>query len=80
MTELDLRGTPCPLNYIRTTLALEKLPAGAVLQVDLDRGDPERLVGTGLRGLGHGLALADHPHDPAAVRLLIRKQPPQADA
>ena len=28
---MDLRGTPCPLNFIRTQLALEKLASGEPL-------------------------------------------------
>ena len=66
---LDLRGTACPVNFIRTRLALETLDPGAWLQVDLDAGEPERLVGEGLRQAGHqvqSMALTD-----GAVRLLI---------
>lgn len=69
---LDLRGTPCPLNYVRSRLALERLPMGGWLQVDLDAGEPEEMVSEGLRGEGHqvvqGQALA-----PTAVRLLIQR-------
>lgn len=68
---LDLRGTPCPLNYIRTRLALETLPVGAALEVWLDRGEPERLVSEGLIGEGHPVLLADL--DAAAVRLTVRR-------
>lgn len=68
---LDLRGTPCPLNYIRTRLALEKLPAGAELEVWLDRGEPERLVSEGLRHEGHAVTLA--PLEGEAVRLTVFK-------
>lgn len=67
---LDLRGTPCPLNYIRTRLALEKLPAGAELEVWLDRGEPERLVSEGLRQEGHTVVLT--PLEGEGVRLLVR--------
>ena len=35
---LDLRGTACPVNFIRTRLALETIEPGAWLQVDLDAG------------------------------------------
>ena len=66
---LYLRGTAGPVNFIRTRLALETIEPGAWLQVDLDAGEPERLVGEGLRQAGHQLqitALAD-----GAVRLLI---------
>jgi TusA-related sulfurtransferase len=38
--QLDLRGTPCPINFIRTKLRLEKMPAGALLEVWLDPGEP----------------------------------------
>jgi TusA-related sulfurtransferase len=68
---LDLRGTPCPLNFIRTRLALEKIERGAVLQVDLDGGEPEVMVAEGVRSEGHAvvrLALAD-----GTVRLRIRR-------
>lgn len=47
---LDLRGTPCPLNYVRARLALESLPLGGVLQLDLDPGEPEVSVTESLRG------------------------------
>lgn len=72
---LDLRGTPCPLNFIRTRLALEKIPQGSLLQVDLDRGDPERMVSEGLRGEGHGVTLSSlpGPDGEGGVRLMIRR-------
>ena len=69
--ELDLRGTPCPLNFIRSKLALEKLEPGAWLQVDLDAGEPEQMVAGGLRSEGHLVEL--EPLPPAAVRLRIRR-------
>lgn len=78
MTELDLRGTPCPLNFIRTRLALEKLPVGATLQVDLDRGEPETMVSSGIQGDGHAVEVVAHPDDAAAVRLLIQRAAPAA--
>ena len=37
---LDLRGTPCPLNFVRTKLRLEQMPLGALLEVWLDPGEP----------------------------------------
>ena len=78
---LDLRGTPCPLNYVRSRLALEKLPRGASLLVDLDAGEPERMVAEGLRGEGHGVEsepltggpLTGGPLTGGYVRLHIRR-------
>jgi TusA-related sulfurtransferase len=69
---LDLRGTPCPLNYIRATLALETLDPGAWLQLDLDRGEPEEMVIGGLRQAGHPVLSGPHPDAAdAAVRVLV---------
>ncbi len=50
---LDLRGTPCPLNFVRCRLALEKLSLNDRLKIDLDPGEPESMVITGLRDFGH---------------------------
>ena len=56
---LDLRGTPCPLNFIRCKLALESLQAGDQLQVQLDRGEPEAMVIPGLQDAGHRVKVTD---------------------
>ncbi len=37
---LDLRGTPCPINFVRTKLRLEQMPSGSLLEVWLDPGEP----------------------------------------
>jgi TusA-related sulfurtransferase len=79
VTDLDLRGTPCPLNFIRTRLALEKLTAGELLRVDLDRGEPEAMVSAGIVADGHAVELEPHPDDAEAVRLVIRRGLPAAD-
>lgn len=75
---IDLRGTPCPLNYVRSRLALEKLPPGAWLQVDLDGGEPEEMVSEGLRGEGH--EVQSQPWGENGARLWIRRagRPPAA--
>ena len=68
---LDLRGTPCPLNFIRSKLALEKLELGSWLQVDLDAGEPEQMVASGLREAGQHVDV--QPLEPGVVRLLIQR-------
>ena len=74
---LDLRGTPCPLNFIRTQLALEKLEAGDQLEVLLDCGEPDELVCAALQGDGAAAALVQDLQrsllSDASVRLLIRR-------
>jgi TusA-related sulfurtransferase len=37
---LDLRGTPCPINFVRTKLKLQQMPANALLEVWIDAGEP----------------------------------------
>ena len=34
--QLDLRRTPCPINFVRTKLHLEQMTPGALLEVWLD--------------------------------------------
>lgn len=36
---LDLKGTPCPINFVRTKLKLEELAIGQSLEVLLDDGE-----------------------------------------
>ncbi len=38
--QLDLRGVPCPLNFVRTKLKLEQMSVGQLLEVWLDPGEP----------------------------------------
>ncbi len=51
--EINLRGTPCPINFVRCKLEIEKLSNNQSLQVDLDRGEPEKMVIGGLKEEGH---------------------------
>lgn len=53
MTALDLRGVPCPLNFVRTKLKLEQLAVGDRLEVWLDAGEPIQQVPTSLEVAGH---------------------------
>ena len=50
---LALRGTPCPINFVRTKLQLEKMTAGERLEVWLDAGEPIEQVPTSLTVEGY---------------------------
>jgi TusA-related sulfurtransferase len=50
---LDLRGTPCPINFVRTKLQLEKMSPGSLLEVWLDAGEPVEQVPDSLRMEGY---------------------------
>jgi tRNA 2-thiouridine synthesizing protein A len=53
--ELDLCGVPCPMNWVRTRLALEELLAGERLSVLLDPGEPLDSVPRSAREDGHAV-------------------------
>jgi tRNA 2-thiouridine synthesizing protein A len=57
VTELDLTGVPCPMNWVRTRLALEELAAGDRLEVLLDPGEPLESVPRSARDDGHQVTL-----------------------
>jgi TusA-related sulfurtransferase len=57
-TTLDLTGVACPMNWVRTKLALEKLNAGDELTVRLDAGEPLESVPRSAREDGHDVAVA----------------------
>jgi sulfite reductase (ferredoxin) len=50
---LDLKGTPCPLNYVKAKLFLETLEAGATVEIYLDEGEPINNVPDSLKNDGH---------------------------
>ncbi|NEQ97259.1 MAG: sulfurtransferase TusA family protein [Cyanothece sp. SIO2G6] len=56
---LDLRGTPCPINFVRTKLCLEKMAVGQVLEVWLDPGEPIEQVPDSLTMEGYQVKLLD---------------------
>ncbi|MBW7997036.1 MAG: sulfurtransferase TusA family protein [Candidatus Glassbacteria bacterium] len=49
---LDLRGTPCPMNFVRIKLELDRLGAGKDLAVTADGGDTGRDILRSLREQG----------------------------
>ena len=49
---LDLKSVPCPLNVVKTKLALEKLSKNEQLIIELDKGEPEEMVLNNLKEMG----------------------------
>lgn len=50
---LDIRGTPCPLNWVKTRLRLEAMSPGERLEVILDDGDAVQNVPRSVKSEGH---------------------------
>jgi len=53
VTELDLRGVLCPMNWVRAKLALEDLDPGDRLVLLLDPGEPVESVPRSAGEAGH---------------------------
>jgi TusA-related sulfurtransferase len=58
MMALDLRGVPCPLNWVRARLALEAMAPGESLLVRLDPGEPLESVPASALEDGHAVVVA----------------------
>ena len=69
-SSLDLRGTPCPVNFIRCKLTLEQMSSGDSLKVCLDRGEPEAMVLSGLRDAGHRVECIEQAPDSVTIEVI----------
>jgi tRNA 2-thiouridine synthesizing protein A len=70
--ELDITGEVCPMTFVRTKLALEKLAVGEILCITLKGGEPEHNVPRSVRDHGHEiLSLAPLTDD--LFELRVRK-------
>lgn len=56
---LDLRGTPCPINFVRTKLRLQQMSPGSLLEVWLDPGEPIEQVPDSLKMEGYQIEALD---------------------
>ena len=70
---LDLRGEVCPYTFLRTKLALEELPEGAELVIELDHPPAFSNVPASLREDGHEVLAVEPADDPALRRVRVRK-------
>jgi len=57
VTTLDLRGVPCPMNWVRARLALEGMAPGETLELQLDEGDPLESVPRSAEEDGHRVSV-----------------------
>jgi TusA-related sulfurtransferase len=77
---IDLRAYACPLTWVKTRVALERLALGQVLEVWLSAGEPAESVPRSAAEDGHRV-LAVEPlaaAEAGAVRVLLEKGAPPA--
>lgn len=60
---LDLRGTPCPMNFVRTKLKLQQMQPGLLLEVWLDPGEPIEQVPDSLVMAGYRIEVLEGKND-----------------
>lgn len=73
---LNLRGTPCPINFVRTKLKLEAMAPGQILEVWLDAGEPIEQVPDSLRMEGYVIQSIDEKRDDRSTYFVLRVQRP----
>lgn len=69
---LDLKGVPCPLNFVKTKLKLEAMAVGEVLELILDDGDPIKNVTASVKEEGQAILKVEKIN--GHWKLIIKKQ------
>lgn len=69
---LDITREVCPMTFVRTRLALDRMAAGETLLVLLRGDEPTRSVPRAAAALGHAV-LEQSPAADGVTRLLLRK-------
>ena len=52
---IDLHGVPCPMNFVKTKVALEKISSGQLLEVWIDDGKPVDNLPGSVKAEGHSI-------------------------
>ncbi|MGC2192324.1 MAG: sulfurtransferase TusA family protein [Candidatus Dormiibacterota bacterium] len=73
IARLDLRGVACPLTFVRTRLALNRLSPGEPLEVLLDQGEPAESVPRSCTEDGELVLELGPWSEPGVVRLLVAR-------
>ena len=72
ITELDITHELCPMTFVRTRLALDRLASGALLRVRLRGAEPQRNVPRTAAEQGHTV-LSETAQPDGAIVVLIRR-------
>ena len=70
--EIDITGDLCPMTFVRTRLALDRMRPGQVLKVRLRGADPLRNVPRTATEQGHTVLSLETGDDGVSVLLLRR--------
>jgi len=70
---LDITHETCPMTFVRTRIALDRLPAGGELLVHLKGDEARRNVPVSARELGHTI-VSQHEAEDGVLVVRIRKK------
>ncbi len=69
--KIDLHGVTCPMNFVKTKVALASLAAGDLLEVVLDEGEAILNVPRSVKEEGHQVVKVENLGE--TFRVVIRK-------
>ena len=69
---LDITAETCPMTFVRTRLALDRLPSGATLLLRLRGDEPRRNIPQTAQEQGHAV-LGQEDRPDGTTLLLLRK-------
>jgi TusA-related sulfurtransferase len=70
--EIDITNDVCPMTFVRTRLALDRMTPGEILRVRLKGDEPLRNVPRSAREQGHEVLSLETDSDGISVLLLRR--------
>ena len=68
----DFRGVMCPMNFVKTKIALTPMQSGQILEILLDDGAPIENVPGSVKGEGHTILSTEKIEN--YWKVLIRKK------
>jgi TusA-related sulfurtransferase len=77
---VDLRAYACPLTYVKTRIALERLSDGDRLELWLTAGEPVESVPRSAAEEGHRVVAVEPLGTEGGWRVLIEKRPAPTEA
>ncbi|MDC0036727.1 sulfurtransferase TusA family protein [bacterium] len=72
-TKKDFRGVACPMNFVKTKLALDTIQTGDFLEIKLDDGEPINNVPNSIKQEGHAIESKHQDQNTKSWTVVIKK-------
>jgi TusA-related sulfurtransferase len=70
--QVDITDVVCPITFIKTKIALEKLEDGQVLEVRLSGGEPIQNIPRSLKDEGHKVTGVSQAEDGTFLLMVVK--------